>query len=394
MVANVGLHFSVKVVRSLVVYHLVLAADSLVSRERPRSISFLHMKQIPAQTPMYISYGPPQFSTFDNATSACKACIEFFPAKEDGKRFHSRMYHAPNGGIWEHSCRAGLCDFMDPQTDPVGGIVGHGVGPGGKPDGRTCATLDPVQWYSNCEDVIFAATYSPLDVTRYCTYREQIFIPPPLNTASYFAGNPKAWARVGGSNEQCLMTIEKQGSALFDSMTFCDTDMEALSGCCESVFGALNCLGETASARGIGDQTSIFASMSVEAMQMVTVFQKYCVPLCEGNKEEFCTKYPGADVCVKHETCESCTVQGGLWCPKLKSCHCPGPKPPCIAEPITVPLKCNVLSESKFSVRGSGNKGGGHVTSKDDAGGDGAGDGAGAGGACKYAEFARNWKRG
>lgn len=356
--------------RRLISFHVLLAAKALVTHQQTKSVSLLHIKQMPGAVPLYVSYGPPEFSTFDNKTSACKACVEFFPEKLDGKKGHSGLYHDENGGIWAQGCRAGLCDFRDPQTDPVGGIVGHGVGVGGKPDGRTCLTRDPVQWYTDCETVMLDASYTPLDVTRYCTYREQIFIPPPVGTASYFAGNPKAWTRVGGSKEQCMTTIEKHGSALFESMNFCAADLGALTGCCETMLRALNCLGETAAARGIGDQSVILPSW--EATGMLTTFQKYCVPLCEHKT-------------VKPKTCESCTKQGGLWCPKLKSCHCPSGKPPCIAEPITVPLKCNPVIKPKFRVPGSSTTPGPatHKSNKDPPGGGGS--------VCKYADFAMKW---
>jgi hypothetical protein len=233
-----------------------------------------------------------------------------------------------------------------------------------------------------------------LDVTRYCSYREQIFIPPPAKTVSPFAGKPESWSLIG-TKEQCLTTIAKQGAALFDDMSFCDTDMKALSGCCESVFGALTCVGETASAKGIGDETSLFASMTADAAQMLELFSEYCVPLCQNTKEEFCGKFPGADVCVSHSSCETCTGQGGLWCPKLKSCHCPGPKPPCIAPPIMTPLKCVHVAADKPKKKRRMNAF--KPVAKQAVGGSAPGssapgDAAGRNALCKYAEMASKWK--
>merc|ERR1719263_715008 len=80
--------------------------------------------------------------------------------------------------------------------------------------------------------------------------------------------------------------------------------------------------------------------MAEEGAQMLEIFSQYCVPLCQNTKEEFCGKFPEADVCVTRKSCATCTGTGGIWCPKLKSCHCPGPKPPCIKPPITTPLQC------------------------------------------------------
>lgn len=297
--------------------------------------------QVPGPTPEYVDYGEPQFTTFNNLSSACHACVEFFPEKEDGERFHSALYNDPNGGTWARACRAGKCDFRDPQTEPVGGVAGHGTGPGGQPDGKFCITRDPVGWFSDCEPVVKESVSSMVEVTRYCSYKHQMFIPPPAGEVSRFAGKPKAWARIGGqSPEQCLATIEKQGAELWDDANFCDADLPALSGCCESVFQSIKCVAEESAAKGLSNGTSVFAMMSEESQRMLQSFEKYCVPLCQNDRDEFCEKFPKADICVRPNDCTGCTAKGGLWCPKLKSCHCPGPKPPCIAPPITTPLQC------------------------------------------------------
>lgn len=326
---------------------LVFVSHALVTRNKPvQRYSFLNIDQVPGPLPLYVSYGPPDITTFSNLTTACWACQEFFPVIKDGKRLHADLHEDKNGGIWEQSCRAGPCDFRDPQTQGYGGVAGQGVGPGNTPDGKTCITLDPVPWFNECEPITLGDTSSMLDVTRYCSYKQQIFIPPPAQTVSRFARKPKAWSLIG-RKDQCMETIAKQGSALFDEMSFCDSDMQALSGCCESVYGALTCVAETATAKGVGNQTAIFASMAEEGALMLDIFSKYCVPLCQNTKEEFCGKFPEADVCVSRKSCESCTATGGIWCPKLKSCHCPGPKPPCIKPPIRVPLKCLPEEEEK-----------------------------------------------
>lgn len=296
-------------------FFLAPIIDSVVLRSRspkthsyPRNFSLLNVDQVPGPTPDWVDYGPPEFTTFVNQSSACQACIKFFPEKQDGKRFHSNMYEDESGGVWERACRVGPCDFRDPQTQPVGGIIGKGVGPGGTPDGKSCLTRDPVPWYNDCEPIALNSASSMLDVTRYCTYKEQIFIPPPASTVSHFAGSKdNAWRRIGGGKEQCFATIKKQGAAFLDSMSFCDSDLPALSACCESVFGAFTCVAETAAARGItdggGSQPSLFANLNEEGSAMLQMFSKYCVPLCQNTKASFCEKYPAADACVKPITC-------------------------------------------------------------------------------------------
>merc|ERR1719198_148914 len=132
----------------------------------------------------------------------------------------------------------------------------------GKGDTRTCLTRDPVPWFTDCEPVVKSSAKTIKDVTRYCSYREQMFIPPPETEVSYFSKSKgKAWGRIGGNKEQCHETIEKNGAALLDSMTFCDSDLKALSGCCETVFSALTCVAETAAENGLWNnaQGSIFS---------------------------------------------------------------------------------------------------------------------------------------
>jgi len=351
------------------------------------AFSFLSIGQAPGATPAYVHYGKPEFTTFNNVSSACRACVEFWPEKEDGKRFHQKKYDDPNGGVWDRGCRAGKCDFRDPQTDPVGGVIGRGVGPNGAPDGKTCITRDPVPWFTDCEPVLLESTSTLLDATRYCSYKEQIYIPPPAKTVSRFAvaknqKKPQAWARIGGTNEQCLATIEREGAALFDGMSFCDSDMPALSGCCETVYSALTCVAETASAKTGASQEGIFADLSVEGKQMMETFSKYCVPLCQQTKPEFCAKTPEADICVNPTGCTECTARGGLWCPKLESCHCASENPPCIDPPVTEPLFCPYGDKNQFD--------GGHRR-RQKAAAKKAGDGDDKA-LCKYAEMARMWK--
>lgn len=370
-------------------FHASDPGGSLRGRSGPtHAVSLISLDQVPGPKPAWVEYGEPEFTTFNNVTTACQACMEFFPVKEDGNRFHQMLYEDPeSGGVWERSCRAGLCDFRDPQTDPVGGIIGKGVGPDGKPDGKTCITRDPVQWYTDCDPILRESTHTLLDATRYCSYKEQIFIPPPKGAVSRFGGEkPVAWARIGatqagGKREQCMATIEKEGAALWDSMSFCDADLPALSGCCETVFNALSCVAETSAKTHMG----IFDHLSDEASQMLDSFSKYCVPLCQNTKEEFCAKFPGSDPCVNPNDCTDCTVKGGLWCPKLKSCHCPSKTPPCLAPPVTAPMQC--FGDSKEA--------GLHAPPAprvDEGAGDGlAGDGDKS--LCKYKEFAQKWKR-
>jgi len=368
---------------------LVPVSEALVVRSRPQSFSLLSIEQVPGPTPLWVAYGAPQFTTFSNTTTACKACIEFFPEKQDAERFHSGLHADDNGGVWPRICRAGPCDFRDPQTDPVGGVIGEGVGPGRTPDGKTCITQDPVPWYGDCDPVVKASVSSIVDATRYCSYREQIFIPPPADMVSHFAGGKgNAWKRIGGSQEQCFKTIETQGSNLMDTMTFCDSDLRALSGCCETVFSALNCVAETSAAAG---GQSIFASMNEEGAKMLETFSKYCVPLCSNTKESFCENYPHADICVTHSSCSNCTASGGLWCPKLESCHCPSPNPPCIKPPVLTPLQClpkiEVEKDEAAGIKKPTKKVAAGTKAKAAAAEEAASEEA----LCKYSKFAEKW---
>lgn len=243
-------------------------------------------------------------------------------------KFHSPLYKdVESGGVWKRSCRAGACDFRDPQTDPVGGVIGKGQGPDGKPDDRTCITRDPVPWFSDCEPVLLKSTTTLFDATRYCSYREQLFIPPPAGMVSRFSGKPEAWARIGGTHEQCHRTIEKEGAALLDTASLCDADLPALKGCCGAVLSALTCLADTGAGFGETPQ-SIISSLGDEAEKLFESFEKYCPLLCTIGKEEL------------PNDCTQCTAKGGLFCPELKTCHCPSKNPPCLAPPITTPKQC------------------------------------------------------
>lgn len=368
----------------------ILRKDALTARPEPTqpfTLLSIEQAQVPGPVPAYVNYGDednkPQFTTFSNKSTACHACVEFWPTKEDGARFHQKKYEDPSGGVWDRTCRAGPCDFRDPQTDPVGGIIGKGVGPGGKPDGKTCITRDPVPWFSDCEPILEDTTASLLDATRYCSYKNQMFIPPPQGSVSRFGGKPHPWARIGGTNEQCLATIEREGAALFDGMTFCDSNLPALSGCCETVFSSLTCIAETTSAKTGVSQESVFAAMGESASQMLESFTKYCVPLCQNTKPEFCEKYPGTDICVEPKGCTDCTAKGGLWCPKLESCHCPSKNPPCLKPPITTPLQCLGAQDKGHRRRATA-----PAVEADKAKVAADDDNA----LCKYTEMARKWK--
>lgn len=255
---------------------------------------------------------------------------------------------------------------------------------------------------------------SLLDATRYCSYHHQIWLPPPMGTTSYFAGDPVAYTRIGGTKEQCLVTIEKEGAALFDSMTFCDSNLKALSSCCETLFDAVSCVAEQGARLG-GAPQSVFASFGKESAQMMETFQRYCVPLCENTQETFCQQNPTADICVDPDSCKECTQKGGIWCPKLKSCHCPTNDPPCIKPPVTSPMQCpgnalrhNLNKGTKNSTKACStyssaeaceNAGGcvvnpttGLCEAKSDLDGLKVGDkGGGAEALCKYKEMARQW---
>lgn len=388
--------WALSVVSRLFATILLLASnsDASVLRSAPKKnqqFSLLSIEQVPGPTPLYVSYGPPEFTTFSNLTTACMACIEFFPEKQDAKRFHSALYEDKEGGVWDRVCRAGTCDFRDPQTQPVGGVIGQG--PDGKPQtANSCITRDPVPWYSDCEPIAKEGSATITEVTHFCSYREQIFIPPPTKMVSYFTGaKDNAWSRIGGAKEKLLNTIEKEGAALFDSMTFCDSDLPKLSGACESVFGALNCVAETSVTKGLWNPAdgSVFSMYEDNDGQMLEAFAKYCVPLCQYTKEEFCENYPHADVCVSHNECSACTADGGIWCPKLESCHCPGPKPPCIKPPVTTPLQCSMMGKEKDGLRGGGKKFGldGNGGKKKAAPAAGGGEKA----LCKYSKFALTW---
>lgn len=309
--------------------------------------------------PSFTYSGTAPFTTFDDRVSACRACVTYYPEREEA-----------SGVRWKTACRAGACDFYDPVTQGVGGVVGLGPGGGVPNNNKTCFTLDDVPWYADCEAVLRDAATSIHDVAQYCSYREQLFVPAPplppsapasshsgatagagspLQLPSLFANVSVPFQRLGKSHEECSKTIAREGAALFSTMSACDTDMEALSSCCESVYNVLSCVTDLG---GNSDKwphaIADLQPLKNTTAPMMRQFSEYCEPLCKFSRAEFCQWNPTADPCVPRHTCAECTQTGGAWCPRLGECHCarPGVKLPCVAEPIFTPLRCAAEEEA------------------------------------------------
>lgn len=278
-----------------------------------------------------------EVTAYKTPLDACKACITFFPTKADGQKFSAAIHQDASGGSWAQTCRAGPCDFRDPQTQPWGGVIGAGseayqdaFGAWWRsPQGRSCMTRDPVSWYKDCGPILLEAASTYLDVTRYCSFTHQIFVPPPVGAETSgavvaMAGGSAPFARLDGSGEQCQAVIAKQGAALLDDRSMCDSDLNALSGCCESVFESMKCLVVESKATGTNfhDQMALNATMDA-TREMRELFSRYCVPLCQYSRPEFCEMYPHSDICVSgRDTCLPCVRYGGIWCSDTKTCEC------------------------------------------------------------------------
>jgi len=308
----------------------------------------------------------PGVTTYQTPLDACRACMTFFPSKEDGHKFHDPIHQDAAGGSWEQRCRAGPCDFRDPQNQPWGGMIGAGseafqdtfASWWRAPTTESCMTRDPVSWYHDCESMLLEDAKNYHDITQYCSYRNQIFVPPPADQpgSKIFAGATTAFTRLDASHENCYATIADQGEKLFSDRKQCDSDVIKLSGCCESVFEALHCVATEGKGRGISlsDQAGFEATQDA-VNSTLQLFSQYCVPLCQYSKEEFCAHYPTSDICVGYVTCPDCTRHGGSWCEDTQKCECsarPGcaqtalqcagpdwkpPPPPSVPKPITPP---------------------------------------------------------
>lgn len=303
-----------------------------------RSGTALHVKHTAAST------RKPNVTAYPDLLSACRACIEFFPAKEDGLKFHAAMHHDTwGGGTWPGTCHAGPCTT---RGDII--VVGSSVESN---EESFCITQVPVPWFSECEPVLQAAMTNVYDLSRFCSYREQIFVPPPAHELSAFVGVTQAFTRLDNTQETCLDTINTQGTRLWDDMNFCDTDLHTLSGCCESVHDSLKCtyeVGGSAPAFILQQDQQGWDQLKASSGVATGLFDEFCVPLCVNSYEEFCEKYPYADICVQYRECAPCTRSGGFWCAETGECQCPlgsaaligRPDPQCPSEPIKSTLQC------------------------------------------------------
>lgn len=322
----------------------------------------------------------PAITTFDKEIDACRACITFFPEKEDGEKYHAPIPKNEMGGEWARVCHAGPCDFRDPQTQPWGGVIGAGTeaftDPWGSwwkpPENKQCMTKDPVFGYSDCEPILYDSMENMYDVTRFCSYQTQLSFPPPTNkTLSPWTGVEKHFTRLNSGREPCLTVIETMGPNLYSDMNSFDSNLNQLSGCCQSMHLSMMCVADVANHSGVWLKDEKGYNDTRETIQEpLELFSKYCTPLCiyDANlraryatdpqrrtdtanqfmllkaaqlvgpkfedarvstgpgpwEGEFCEHYPSSDVCIQLPTCKLCTQHGGYWCAD-EPVECRGP---------------------------------------------------------------------
>jgi len=289
--------------------------------------------------------GPPPGTVFGSVVEACDQCIAFYPEKlGDGGKFGSPEYKDAKGGHWEQRCRAGPCNFREPQTQPWGGVLGAGsvadpsVGWWKGPDDGTCFTLDPVFKFQECEPALRPAARTTHDLLRWCGYKHQIAALP-----MEFAGAKTPFTRLGGGKEECQNIIEKEGHAFYDDKSFFDSDLKALSGCCENSYEVIKCVIDEGLKKSdiIMNDLVEFNNTMNKMRDMGALFEAYCTPICEFDEAEFCSHYPTSDKCAKYSDCESCVMHSGTWHFDTKECKKDGPwwtaKTPIQCKPTTPP---------------------------------------------------------
>jgi len=212
--------------------------------------------------------GPP--TSYTKPYDACLACLRFNPTMAP---VIDNQLGMPEGA----ACRYGACDFRDPQTQPWGGVLGGG---GSEPDPEggwykpaqpalQCFTTSDVAWYDECNPLLYSMATSVWQVSTACEYQQQ------LNVFGPFVGHKEPFVRLAAGNEDCGARIE-DGWRLYDDKDSFNSNLEKLSGCCETVHQYFTCVGDKKKIL-MGDDAGLMKLDEV-SNHSVAHFSLFCVP--------------------------------------------------------------------------------------------------------------------
>jgi hypothetical protein len=285
---------------------------------------------------------------YKSRVASCKDCVSFYPKIEQGGSADGHYRK------WPAQCYAGDCNFEDAWAagppDKACGDAGwecwywglqkmcdneHYGGTMRTMCKATCGTCtgtkycfsrDPIAYYDDCQQVLFADATQVMDLSRVCEYNHQIQV---LSNPQVWYGNIKpftTYVNMATSEVDCMSVIQ-DGAIVYNDDDSFDSRMKPgkpasqLGQCCERVHQYFTCVSQPAKEKVIQADTEGLQFLDQASFNILGAFQSYCAPLfLFPSKPEFCAKFPRSDPCVTYDACEPCTEHKGVWCPETKTC--------------------------------------------------------------------------
>lgn len=306
--------------------------------------------QAAGQAHAHSSWGPKKghYGVYKSRVGSCKDCVAFYPKITQGGSADGHYRK------WPAQCYVGDCNFeapwaAGPEDKSCGDagwecwywglqnmckdkIYGGTMRTMCKATCNTCSgqkycfSQDPIAYYDDCQDVLYADAEQVMDLSRVCEYNHQIQV---LSNPQVWYGNIKPFTTYinEASSELDCMTIIQDGAIVYNDDDSFDSRKKPgkpelpLGVCCERVHQYFTCVGQPAKEKLIMKDTEGLQFLDQASFNILGAFQSYCAPLFHyPTKAEFCAKYPRSDPCVVYDACEPCTEHKGVWCPELKIC--------------------------------------------------------------------------
>jgi len=306
------------------------------------------------------------YGAYKTRVNSCKDCIAFYPKIEQGGSADGHYRE------WPAQCYVGDCKFEDPWAagppDTSCGDAGWECWYWGLQDmckhvhyGGTMRTLckatcgtctgqkfcfsrDPIAYYDDCQQVLYADATQVMDLSRVCEYNHQIQV---MSNPQVWFGNIKPFTiylNMGTKELDCTDIIQGGGKVYadddsFDTVKKPGTEAFPLGQCCERVHKYFTCVGNPEKEKLISKDAEGLDFLDQASFNILGAFNSYCQPLfLYPSKPEFCEKYPTSDPCVIYTDCLPCVEHKGVWCPETKKCMSHEPSKGCT--PWTEPHHC------------------------------------------------------